>query len=230
MKTYQIGEYKCDLIGGVGQKIDTLTYMIYPGIEPLPGDWLGRMASESGGAIAVVYVPAPLWNDSLTPWPEPGETPDAPPFGGKAQEFLQELEQKIIPALESRLERGEGFKRNLIGVSLSGLFALWQWMQSDTFTSIACLSGSFWYAGFIEWFDAMPVPEKQGRAYFLLGRKEPEAHVRAFRCVGENTQMIVERLRSSGIPVEFEWVAGDHFSDPLGRARLAFKNLYKASE
>lgn len=36
----------------------------------------------------------------------------------------------------------------MAGVSLSGLFALWQWLMNDTFRNIISLSGSFWYAGF----------------------------------------------------------------------------------
>lgn len=217
----QIGDYACDV--KTGKPNGRLTYIIYPGIEPLPEEWLSDMVTKYATSVAVVYVPAPLWNDSLTPWPEPGETRGAQPFGGKAPEFLTVLLRDIIPGIESGLE--EVKERNLIGVSLSGLFTLWQWMQGDTFHSIASLSGSFWYEGFIEWFDAQPVPAKSGKAFFLLGDKEPQASVKAFRSVGINTERIVDRLKQAGVDTVFRWVPGDHFADPLGRAQLAYEAL-----
>lgn len=221
MITYTVGEYTCKLVTGETSKV---TYMIYPAVVPLEDPWLEEMALLSGGSLAVVLVPGPMWNDSLTPWPEPGETRDAQPFGGKAPEFLRLLTGSIVPETEQKLGTPVE-KRNLVGVSLSGLFTLWQWIQNDTFGSIACLSGSFWYEGFLEWFDSQPVPRKQGKAFFLLGDKEPEAHIKAFRSVGVNTEAIVKRLKDNGINVCFEWVPGNHFADPQGRIRLALLNL-----
>lgn len=225
MKEFNIGEYKCELFSEASSN-GKLVYMIYPAVVPISEAWLQEKVSRYGCAIAVVYVPASLWNDALTPWPEPGETRDAQPFGGKAPEFMKLLVGTIVPTLEKSLP-GAVIERNLIGVSLSGLFTLWEWLQDSTFFSIASLSGSFWYLGFMDWFASRAVPPKKGKAFFLLGKKEPEAAVRTFRSVGENTEKIVERLKSSGIDTEFTWVPGDHFSDPLGRATLAFEALYK---
>lgn len=203
----------------------TLTYMIYPALEQLESKWLQRMSDMHKENIAMVYVPADDWNDVLTPWAEPGEVKGWPPFAGKAPEFLKILQEEILPEVEKICGLPENFTRNLIGVSLSGLFTLWQWMQEDTFRSIACLSGSFWYAGFLDWFEKQSIPQKSGMAYFLLGEEEPHTNVKAYQSVGRNTETIVERLKNAGIDVNFEWVPGNHFSRPVHRAEKALAAL-----
>lgn len=225
MKTLQIEDLKCE-VHGSGQN-GVVTYLVYPEIEGVSEAFISRMIKSYGIDLVVVYVPAGEWNNYLTPWPEPPESSGFDPFGGKASRFLEILKNEIIPAAEKALGVEGVPRRDMVGVSLSGLFNLWQWMLGDTFRSIACLSGSFWYEGFMEWFDARPVPEKSGKAFFLLGEEEPKAKIRAYRSVGENTQKIVARLKEAGIDTEFEWVPGNHFSDPVGRLEKAFAGLYE---
>lgn len=202
---------------------DVVTYMLYPALEQLEDKWLERMASLHKINIAMVYVPANDWNNVLTPWPEPPEAKGFPPFDGDAVKFLNLLQKEIIPSVESKINIKE---RDLMGVSLSGLFTLWQWMVCTTFRNIASLSGSFWYSGFKEWFDDVKIPERNGKAYFLLGEEEPKAHITAYQSVGENTLHIVEKLKEGGVNVTFEWVPGNHFSRPVHRAEKALDNLY----
>lgn len=205
---------------------NSIAYLIYPQLAELEDRWLERMAETLKTTLTMVYVPAEDWNDALTPWPEPGEAKGCPPFAGKASDFLSLLRLKIIPAVEKNAGIKADVARDLIGVSLGGLFTLWQWLECDTFRSIGCLSGSFWYNGFIEWFEKQPLPSKTGQAYFLLGEEEPFSHVKAFQSVGVNTEKIVERLKEAGIPVTFEWVPGNHFSRPVHRAEKALQHLY----
>lgn len=204
----------------------TITYLIYPELAEMEDAWLERMAEEHAVSVAAVYVPADQWNDALTPWPEPGEAKGCPPFAGKSKEFLKILQNDIIPGVEKENALNNLKERDLIGVSLGGLFTLWQWLVCDTFHSIACLSGSFWYVGFIDWFEKQTIPFKGGKAYFLLGEEEPHAHVKAFQSVGVNTEKIVEILKEKDIDVKFEWVEGNHFSRPVHRAEKAFAALY----
>ena len=224
-ETLTIEEINCDYILHIGSK--EIAYLVYPGTDPLPKKWLSDLSNEYGVTICVVHVPADRWNDLLTPWAEPSEAKGFPPFGGKASEFLKKFQEKIIPEIEKVAKIYQLKSRNLIGVSLSGLFSLWQWMFCDTFTSIASLSGSFWYPGFLEWFENKTLPIKIGKAFFLLGEKEPKAKIKAYQSVGINTEKIVEKLKSKGYHVSFEWVSGDHFSNPLKRVELAFRNLYQ---
>lgn len=218
----KIAEFPCELVANSNEKI---TYIIYPEVEPISSSLLEKMAEKHSTSIGVVYIPAKDWNNSLTPWPEPPEAPGFPPFGGKGAAFSKILREQILPGAESALKMKDQPVRNLIGVSLSGLFTLWDWLQSDVFSSIACLSGSFWYDGFMEWFEKFPIPKKSGSAYFLLGKEEPKAKITAYRSVGVNTEAVVDRLKENGIKEKFEWVPGNHFSAPLERLEKGFENL-----
>ena len=224
VKEIEIGGLKCDCVPYA--ESERVAYMIYPEIVPFEKKWINEMSEKYKVPIIVIYIPADGWNDMLTPWAEPGETPDSPPFAGHASETLRIIQEKVIPAAEKSIGLSHVEERDLIGVSLSGLFTLWQWMICDTFKSIASLSGSFWYPGFLEWFNKQPLSSKSGKAYFLLGVKEPKAWIKAYRSVGVNTESIVKRLESSGISTTFQWVPGDHFADNLGRAEDALKALY----
>lgn len=224
IKKIEIDGFNCTCIyNGVSTRV---VYMIYPQVAGFTDDWLSSQSEKNNCSIVVVYVPLNKWNNCLTPWPEPGETPHADSFAGEASDFLKILQEKITPVSEDTLGI-KGFpERDLIGVSLAGLFTLWQWMLCDTFKSIACLSGSFWYEGFIEWFEKQSVPHKNGRAYFLLGTEEPKAHIRAYRSVGVNTEAVVARLKATGIDTTFDWFPGNHFVNPLQRAEKALAHFH----
>ena len=226
METIQIEDLKCEIYRTPGTS--KTAYIIYPMIESLSGSLIKRLTSQYDISVAVVYVPADEWNNYLTPWPEPPEEKNFPPFGGKAPEFLKILRDEIIPKVDSATGAKSASDRYLVGVSLSGLFALWEWLQYDLFASIACLSGSFWYTGFLEWFEAEPIPSKTGKAYFLLGEEEPHSKVKAYRPVGVNTEAVVSRLKEAGVSVTFDWVPGNHFSDPVTRLEKAFAALYSS--
>lgn len=206
---------------GNGERI---AYILYP-VDMLEG-WLEQAIEYYKTSIVVVR--GMDWNNSLTPWPAPGEPKGSPDFKGDAQEFLTLLTTKLMPLIEGELELSPNVERTLVGVSLSGLFALWQWMSGNTkFKSIASLSGSFWYDGFLDWFDKQPLPKTGGKAFFLLGELEKDTKVKAFQSVAKNTAAIVERLSAGGIDTHFEWVPGNHYADPIPRLDSAFKWLYR---
>lgn len=120
-------------------------------------------------------------------------------------------------------------ERVLIGVSLSGLFALWQWVHSGTFGSIGCISGSFWYQGFVGWLHGQDFAGKQGHVYISLGKKEPYTPVPQFRSVGKDTSEVLEILRSHGIDVTFQTTDGNHYAPVCPRLTLALNSLYQVS-
>ncbi|MDE6510800.1 MAG: hypothetical protein K2L00_01715 [Muribaculaceae bacterium] len=187
-------------------------------------DWLGPAAERYG--VTIVVITGMDWQNVFSPWPAPGVPKGDPDFKGESPEFLKLLQTKVIPQIEKALQMDADAERSLIGVSMSGLFALWQWMMCDTFRSIASLSGSFWYEGFIDWMERIDIPHKSGMGFFLLGNQESKSNVKAFNSVGINTETIIELLKAKGIKVEFESVPGNHFSDPIPRLEKAFSALY----
>lgn len=199
---------------------DKIAYILYP--MDMLADWIEPTAQKYGTTIVVLT--GMDWQNVFSPWPAPGVPKGTPDFKGESPEFLKLLQQNVIPQVEAQLGMSENVERSLIGVSMSGLFALWQWMVCNTFRNIASLSGSFWYEGFMEWMKTRTIPAKPGKAYFLLGDQESKSKV--FGTVGENTQKIIMLLRDAGIDVEFQSVPGNHYSDPIPRLDRAFTALY----
>lgn len=219
-QTIKIDNLDC-LCSSSGSK-DKIAYILYP-IDML-ADWIEPAAQEYDTTIVVVT--GMDWQNVFSPWAAKGVPKGSPDFKGESPQFLKQLQQQVIPSVESSLGISNDATRTLVGVSMSGLFALWQWMVCDTFANIASLSGSFWYEGFLDWFMNRPVPAKSGKAYFLLGNQESKSKVKAFCSVAENTEQIISRLSTAGIDVKFQSVPGNHYSDPIPRLDKAFSALY----
>ena len=131
------------------QDTGMICYMILPeGIKEGLFNGLKVLSDNHGVSIAV--IDAANWNDDLTPWPAKGVFKKAKPFGGKSASFLEKLTNEIIPKTEEELGIKDA-QRTLLGVSLSGLFAVWSAFNTDVFTNIISLSGSLWYDGFTDW-------------------------------------------------------------------------------
>lgn len=222
MKTFTTANLK---ITTVKETPDKICYILYP-FDGL-GEWIEEASQIRRVSIAVIT--GMDWDNDLTPWPAPGQPPGAPDFEGHAPKFLSALASDVIPAVERQLGISPDAERTLAGVSLSGLFTLWQWMVSDIFRNIISLSGSFWYEGFTQWLTAQPVEKKSGRAYFLLGNQEAHTKVKAFQTVQTDTEEIVAYLRRKGINDRFDLVAGNHYQHPIPRLDRALAWMYGTS-
>ncbi len=204
------------------ERKDRIAYILYP--MDMLSNWIDAASQKYDTNIVVIT--GMDWQNVFSPWPAPGVPKGTEDFEGKSPEFLKKLQDDVIPQIEKALGITPNVERSLVGVSMSGLFALWQWMVCDTFANIASLSGSFWYEGFMDWMKSIKIPAKTGKGYFLLGDKESKSKVKAFNSVGENTAEILSLLKNAGIDVEFESVPGDHYSDAIPRLNKAFAALY----
>lgn len=220
MPTFTIANLNIRTIAG---STDRICYLLYP-FDRLE-EWTERAAPEFGVSIAVVT--GMDWDNDLTPWPAKGQPPGSPDFKGNAAEFLSVLVSEVVPEVERRMNLGADVERTLAGVSLSGLFTLWQWMSNSLFSNIISLSGSFWYDGFVSWIKSRPVPKKTGRAYFLLGNLEARTKVKAFQPVQTDTVEIVDYFHDNGISDIFELVPGNHYQFPEQRLDRAFARMFR---
>ncbi len=202
-----------------------IAYILYP-MDTL-SNWI--VTASEKYCVNIVVITGMDWQNVFSPWPAPGVPKGTEDFKGESPQFLKKLQQDIIPRIESALGIAVDVDRSLVGVSMSGLFALWQWMLCDTFKNISSLSGSFWYEGFLDWMKTRPIPSKSGMAFFLLGNQESKSNVKAFNSVDVNTQEIIRLLRDAGIKTEFQSVPGNHYSDPIPRLDKAFSALYSKS-
>lgn len=226
--TFQIGKIKCRCFKAESNRI---VYVLYP--MESAGEW---MAQASGYfKLNIVAISGMDWDNDMTPWEAPGVPEGSEDFKGEAPEFLHLLQTGIILRAEKELglntsieggsAGGPVIVRDLVGVSLSGLFTLWQWAVCDTFRNIAVLSGSFWYKRFTEWFRVHCPKKKEGAAFFLLGDKESHSPVPEFRKVDRATSEIVEIMKDNDNRVTFESVPGNHYQYQLERLTRALSFL-----
>ena len=202
-----------------------VAYILYP-MDILSG-WIEDAVKRYGTAIVVIT--GMDWQNVFSPWPAKGVPPGCPDFKGESAQFLKTLQTEVIPAVEKRMGFSGTPERTLVGVSMSGLFTLWQWMECDLFDNVASLSGSFWYEGFADWFCSRRINRKQGMAFFLLGKQESRSSVKAFDSVAADTQKIVTCLEKAGIRTEYVIVPGNHYSDPIPRLDKAFTCVFAES-
>ena len=207
------------------QDTNKTCYMILPeGIRENLSDGLKGLSEKYG--VSIVVIPGANWNDDLTPWPAEGVFKKAKPFGGQATSFLDKLTNEIIPEIEKTLGMVDP-ERTIMGVSLSGLFAVWACFNTNAFTNVISISGSLWYDGFVEWMnERMPSPQLE-KVCMLLGEKEKDAKEKRMATVEERTHAAAEILKAnSQASILFELVEGTHFSPILPRLERAFEAVY----
>ena len=148
----------------------------------------------------VASVPVADWADALTPWPAPALRPGEKDFGGRAKETLA--------SLAVMLDQAPG-PHAVCGYSLGGLFALFAFVQEPRLAVCACLSGSVWYEGWVDWLREN-APDCDGRyAYFSVGKKEKRAGL-PFRHVEEDLAVCADILRTHGCRVDVALGPGGH--------------------
>ncbi|WP_455136855.1 alpha/beta hydrolase-fold protein [Thermophilibacter sp.] len=166
-------------------------------------------AAARGLAANVVRVPVRDWCDSLTPWPAPGLREGEKDFGGRAAETLAELTREAIPVLEERYALVP-VRRAICGYSLGGLFSLYAFARDARFSACACLSGSLWYPGWVDYLRDLPLDGAGRYAYLSLGKKECKAGPRVMRSVQDNTEACARVCRERGCAVDYVLGPGNH--------------------
>ena len=204
---------------------DRICYVILPEkLKESEHQWLKSMATRHEGNFVVIS--GVNWEEDLTPWKAPGLKTGE--FSGKAQYFLEMLKGDLFFNLEISLQIKKA-ERSLVGVSLSGLFAVWASISMPLFSSVSSVSGSFWYDGFLEWMKKN-TDTVTGRYYFSLGNKEKDGKNKRLASVEETTLEAVDLLKSVGKEVTFEYNEGNHFGPLIERIEKAINAIYTASK
>lgn len=190
--------------------------------------WAEKAADEN--SCDLVLISGMDWNADMSPWLANGVMKKEKLFTGGAATFLKELIRDSIPAVEQWL----GLKaptRYLIGVSLSGLFAIWSLVETDVFKGVASVSGSLWFDGFVDWLAKHPLAGCPApRLYLSLGRKEKNVADKRMATVEDCTVAVVESLREKGADVTFELLPGTHFSPIVPRLEAAFSVILASAD
>lgn len=201
---------------------DRVCYLIMPeGESKKILDYIDS-ASEKYNCSMVV-LSALNWNDDLTPWPAPGVFKQKKPFGGKAATFLKAFLTEYMRDIEQALGLSH-VQRYLVGVSLSGLFALWAMTQTDKLAGVASISGSLWYDGFVQWLQQQEF-SSDCKTFLCLGDSEHKSKESRMATVQQCTEAVVAILQQKGVDTTYKLVPGTHFSDIKPRLDQAFDSL-----
>lgn len=199
-----------------------ICYVILPEkLKESEHQWLESMATRHEGNFVVIS--GVNWEEDLTPWKAPGLKTGE--FSGKAQYFLEMLKGDLFFNLEISLQIKKA-ERSLVGVSLSGLFAVWASISMPLFSAVGSVSGSLWYDGFLEWMKKN-TDTVTGRYYFSLGNKEKDGRNRRLASVEEATLEAVDLLKSVGKEVTFEYNEGNHFGPLIERIEKAMAHVHQ---
>ena len=204
------------------QNTNRICYVILPeGIKEGLAEGLEKLSKKHG--VSIVVIDDVDWNYDLTPWPAEGVFKKAKPFGGHAAGFLDKLTCEMMPDTEKRLSIKEA-ERTILGVSLSGLFAVWSMFETDAFTNVISISGSLWYDGFVEWMEKQTPSPLVKKVCMLLGEKEKLAKDKRMATVEEKSLAAADVIKSrSQAAVMFEIVEGTHFSPIMPRLERVFE-------
>ena len=182
---------------------------------------LDREIAALGGVskpYALAAFQVPDWNRDLSPWEAPPVFGKIP-FGGKAEETLKFLTDRLLPELRQRLALNENTELCLGGYSLAGLFALWTATRTDLFSAVAAASPSVWFPGWLEEVKAHPIQAPV--VYLSLGDREERTKNPLMATVGDRIRELYALLQPNH-RVMLEWNAGNHFQDPELRTARAF--------
>lgn len=218
----KIGSLTCDYVADEGKRV---CYILVP--LPVKESDLETWAKRYG--YNIVAIRGMDWDHDLTPWPAPCVLPQDEDFKGHSGEFLSLLRHHVLPEMERVLGLQVSIERTLVGISLSGLFALWAWMNGDDFAHIGSVSGSFWYDGFPDWLKKNVI-HKNGTAYFSLGNQESKDGERRFSMVQADTRIIVKTLQDANVRAMFEQTKGGHFSPLAPRIEKLLQGLDNLSK
>lgn len=199
---------------------ESICYILLPEkLKESEKPWLDRMAEEFQSNFVVVS--GIDWENDLTPWKASGIKGGS--FGGNARQFIDILKGDFFN-IENSMQLNRQ-KRYIVGVSLSGLFAVWSTAVLPLFEAVGSVSGSLWYDGFAEWF------RNAGeyfcdRYYLSLGEKEKSGWNKRLSSVDECTHSVVEHLKASDKEVIFEYNEGNHFGPLLERVEKAVRGIF----
>ena len=113
--------------------------------------------------------------DAFTPWKAPNLRPSMPDFGGKLNEYHNQVFEHLLPELLCKYSIDES-KIAYGGYSLGGLAAVYSMYTSTAPSIIFSLCGSFWYPQFLDYCKNHEVLNKKAALYLQNGKAEGSKH------------------------------------------------------
>lgn len=150
------------------------------------------------------------WDNDMSPWKAQSIVSGSDSYGGKADEHLSLLTDRIIPEVINVL-KGKPEYIALAGYSLGGLFAVYSLLKSGVFSAAVSASGSFWFPEFTEFAKKEIGKLKADCIYLSLGDREKYTKNEYLQSVQDKTQELHDLFEKHGIKTVFELNKGNHF-------------------
>ena len=113
--------------------------------------------------------------DAFTPWKAPNLRPSMPDFGGKLNEYHNQVFEHLLPELLCKYSIDES-KIAYGGYSLGGLAAVYSMYTYSAPSIIFSLCGSFWYPQFLDYCESHTILNKRASLYLQNGKAEGSKH------------------------------------------------------
>ena len=113
--------------------------------------------------------------DAFTPWKASNLKPSMPDFGGKMDEYHNQVFEHLLPELLCKYSIDES-KIVYGGYSLGGLAAVCSLYSTTAPSIIFSLCGSFWYPQFFDYCENHEVLNKKAALYLQNGKTEGDKH------------------------------------------------------
>ena len=162
------------------------------------------------------------WNHDLSPWASPAIMKNDDPFTGGADEYLNLLTEKIIPAAEVDIKP---IFRGLAGYSMAGLFAIYATYRTDKFSRVASMSGSLWFPNFIDFLKSNQMIRIPDKMYLSLGDKESKTKNKYLSQVMTCTETVHNCCKDLNISTLFEVNSGGHLTEVNQRQIAGIKYI-----
>eukprot|EP00039_Didymoeca_costata_P015819 m.273956 g.273956 ORF g.273956 m.273956 type:complete len:384 (-) comp16284_c1_seq1:25-1176(-) len=74
------------------------------------------------------------------------QDPEFPQYPAKADQYIEFLEQTVLPALEQDVRLAVDYNKGILGSSLGGLLSCYAaWKRPQVWQTVGCMSSSFWW-------------------------------------------------------------------------------------
>lgn len=113
--------------------------------------------------------------DAFTPWKAPNLRPSMPDFGGKLNEYHNQVFERLLPELLCKYSIDER-KIAYGGYSLGGLAAVCSLYSTTAPSIIFSLCGSFWYPQFLDYCESNTILNTKAALYLQNGKTEGGKH------------------------------------------------------
>ena len=206
--------------------VDTGGPVIFWGITDRGDDSLTSVISyleEAALPCTLFAFEVEDWNGDFSPWKMHTEDFD---FAGNGIATLNWLKNTAFPYAAIAFPKTD--KYIIAGYSLSGLFALWAFYETQLFNGTACCSASLWFDGWDAYAKDKAAP-KDSIVYLSLGGKEHNSPNAIMATIGEKYKLQEKICKADANIAKtiFEQNPSGHFANPPKRIAKGIIRILK---